>query len=236
MDINAFFKISYGLYIVSSHDGDKLNGHISNTVFQVTADPPRFAVATHKDNLTTEMIRKSKVFSVSVLQKDVDLEFLGPWGFRSGHDIDKFAGCNYTTGISGAPVLLDKSIAYIDCELEQEVDTGTHILFIGRAVDARVLDNKAIPLTYTYYREVIKGLSPEHAPTYTDPSAKLESEEIMSDKKMKKFRCLVCGYLYDPAEGDPTKGIPPGTSFDELPDDWTCPICNVGKEEFKETD
>ncbi len=60
MDIQSFFKVTYGLYIVTSRDGDKLNGHISNTVFQVSADPARFAIATHKDNLTTDYIRKSK--------------------------------------------------------------------------------------------------------------------------------------------------------------------------------
>ncbi len=236
MDINAFFKISYGLYIVSSHDGDKLNGHISNTVFQVTADPPRFAVATHKDNLTTGMIRKSKVFSVSVLQQDVNLEFLGPWGFSSGKDMDKFRSCKYKTGISGAPIVLDKSIAYIDCEVDAEIDAGTHIIFIGKAVDAAVLDRSQPPLTYTYYRDVIKGLSPEHAPTHTEIDSGESLAEIAEETGLHKFRCLVCGYEYDPAEGDPTKGIPPGTAFEDLPEGWTCPICGVGKEEFKKLD
>jgi len=51
---------------------------------------------------------------------------------------------------------------------------------------------------------------------------------------MNKYRCEVCGYIYDPEEGDPGADIPPGTPFDELPDDWVCPICGVGKEEFTE--
>jgi flavin reductase (DIM6/NTAB) family NADH-FMN oxidoreductase RutF/rubredoxin len=235
MDIKSFFKVSYGLYILSSRDGDRLNGHISNTVFQVTAEPARFAVATHKDNLTTEYIRKSKVFSISILEQDVDLEFLGPWGFRSGRDTDKFEHTGYKFGKSGAPVVLDKSIAYIDCELKEEIDTGTHILFIGNVVDARILDDKKKPLTYAYYRDVIKGLSPENSPTYTDNS-KLAELEVEEEAELKKFQCLVCGFVYDPAEGDPAKGIPPGTSFEDLPDDWTCPICGVGKSEFKSID
>ncbi|HRR40782.1 MAG TPA: rubredoxin [Syntrophales bacterium] len=49
---------------------------------------------------------------------------------------------------------------------------------------------------------------------------------------MKKYVCNVCGYVYDPAAGDPDGNIPPGTPFEELPDDWTCPICGSGKEEF----
>lgn len=49
---------------------------------------------------------------------------------------------------------------------------------------------------------------------------------------MKRYICNVCGYIYDPADGDPENGIPPGISFEELPDDWTCPACGVGKEFF----
>lgn len=235
MDIQSFFKVTYGLYIVSSSDGDKRDGHVSNTVFQVSADPARFAIATHKDNLTTDYIKKSRAFSISVLQQDVDLNFLGPWGFKSGRELDKFSACNYKTGKSGAPVVLDKSIAYIDCEVDAEIDTGSHILFIGKSVDAEVLNDKASPLTYQYYRDVIKGLSPENAPTYTDKS-KLAETEILEEQTLKKYQCLICGYIYDPAEGDAPKSIPSGTSFDDIPDDWTCPICSVGKEEFKEID
>jgi rubredoxin/flavin reductase (DIM6/NTAB) family NADH-FMN oxidoreductase RutF len=231
MDIQSFFKVTYGLYIVSSHDGDKLSGHISNTVFQVSAEPARFAIATNKDNLTTDYIRKSKSFSISILQQDCDLQFLGPWGFQSGSEVDKFENTTYKTGKSGAPIVLDKSIAYIDCEVQEEIDTGTHILFIGLALEAEVLDSKLPPLTYGYYRDVIKGLSPKNAPTYTDKS-KLAEPEVVSESELKKFQCLICGYVYDPAEGDPTKNIPPGTAFEDLPDDWTCPICGVGKSEF----
>jgi len=53
---------------------------------------------------------------------------------------------------------------------------------------------------------------------------------------MDKYKCEVCGYVYDPAEGDPSGGIKPGIPFSELPDDYTCPICGVGKEEFTRFD
>jgi len=235
MDIQSFFKITYGLYIVSSKDGNKLNGHVSNTVFQVSADPARFAIATHKDNLTTAFIKKSRVFSISVLEQNVDLNFLGPWGFNSGTEVDKFSTCNFKTGRSGAPIVLDKAIAYIDCEVDAEIDTGSHILFIGKAVEAEILNDTAPPLTYAYYRDVIKGMSPENAPTYTEKS-KLAETEIVEENALKKFQCIICGFIYNPTEGDPTKNIPPGTKFEDLPDDWTCPICGVGKEEFKQID
>ncbi|RLD37042.1 MAG: High molecular weight rubredoxin [Bacteroidetes bacterium] len=236
MDIQSFFKVTYGLYIVASHSGDKLNGHISNTVFQVSADPARFAIATHKDNLTTAYIQKSKVFSISVLQQDCNLEFLGPWGFQTGKEVNKFEQATYKTGKLGAPIVLEKSVAYIDCEVQQEIDTGSHIMFIGLAIDAEVLDPSQPPLTYGYYRDVIKGMSPENAPTYTDKSKLAALEEVKTESELKKFQCLVCGYIYDPGQGDPTKGIPPGTAFEDLPDNWKCPICGVGKEDFNSID
>jgi len=234
MDISSFFKVTYGLYIVCSKDGDKFNGHISNTVFQVTADPPQFVIASHKDNLTTDYIKKSRLFSVSVLQQDITLEFIGPWGFKSGKNTDKFSGISYKTGITGVPIVLDKSIAYIECEVTGEVDTGTHILFIGRVADARILDKFHQPLTYSYYREVIKGLSPENAPTYTGDKLEkaIEAASAAAKEKPKKYRCTVCGYIYDPEEGDPHSGIPPGTAFEDIPDDWCCPICGVSKKDF----
>lgn len=238
MNKEAFFNITYGLYIVSSKDGNNYNGHVSNTVFQVTADPPKFAVASHKDNLTTDYIKKSRVFSISVLQQEVDLEFLGPWGFKSGKSQDKFSRANYKTGKTGVPILLDKTIAWIECELTDSIDTGSHILFIGKAVDAGVTGPKASPLTYAYYREVIKGISPENAPTYLGD--KLEASFIDNqgerEEKAAKYQCKICGFIYDPEEGDPHAGIAPGTAFEDIPDDWECPVCGVSKKDFVRID
>jgi rubredoxin/flavin reductase (DIM6/NTAB) family NADH-FMN oxidoreductase RutF len=238
MDISAFFKVTYGLYLVCSKDGNNYNGHVSNTVFQVTADPPQFVVASHKNNLTTEYIRKSRLFSVTVIQQDVSLEFIGPWGFQSGRSVDKFKGISFKTGLTGVPIVLEKAVAYIECELMNEIDTGTHILFIGRVVDAQILNNNYKPLTYSYYHEVIKGLSPVNSPTYTGDKLKKERAvaPVIKPGKPKQYQCKICGHIYDPEEGDPYSGIPPGTAFEDLPDDWTCPICGVSKKDFERID
>lgn len=53
---------------------------------------------------------------------------------------------------------------------------------------------------------------------------------------MKKYRCIVCEWIYDPAVGDPDCGIAPGTSFEDIPDDWVCPVCGVGKDQFEEVE
>ena len=238
INIDAFFKITYGLYIVCSKDGRNFDGHVSNTVFQVTADPPKFVVASHKNNLTTEYIQKSKVFSVSVLRQDVTLEFLGPWGFKSGRSVDKFGDVAYRTGKTGCPIVTEKALAYIECELEETVDTGTHLLFIGKVLDAAIIDSFAKPLTYAHYRDVIKGISPEHSPTFIEHQVEIQAShaEIKEDKKLHDYQCKVCGYIYDPEEGDPHSGIPPGTAFEDIPEDWECPVCGVTKKDFVKID
>ncbi len=236
MNLDAFFKLSYGLYIVSSVDGKHMTGHISNTVFQVTAKPAKFAIATNKDNLTTEYINKSKVFSISVLEQDVDLEFLGSWGFKSGRDENKFASVNYKTGSTGAPIIIDKTIAWFECQVTNTIDTGSHIMFIGELIDYDLLQKNTTPLTYDYYRSVIKGISPKNSPTYLgDHEEKFKKEEKSSSGK-QKHQCVVCGFIYDPEEGDPDSGIPPGTEFEDIPEDWMCPVCGLTKQDFKPID
>ncbi len=244
MNFEAFFKLTYGLYILSSKDGDRFNGHISNTVFQVTAQPPRIAVASHRDNLTSDFIKNSKVFSVSSLQKDNSLDFMGPWGFKSGREIDKFEKVAHKIGKTGVPIVTENCIAWYECEVEEIIEIGTHILFIGKVVDLDVLDKDKEPLTYDHYRYSIKGVSPQNSPTYlgeakTDHHLEEKVEAIADKTKakqaaadMKKYRCTICGHIYDPAEGDPPAGIAPGTAFEDIPDDWTCPICGVTKADF----
>lgn len=60
-----------------------------------------------------------------------------------------------------------------------------------------------------------------------------EDEQAETKRNMEKYVCIICGYIYDPAEGDPENGIAPGTPFEDLPADWTCPACGVGKEHFE---
>ena len=56
----------------------------------------------------------------------------------------------------------------------------------------------------------------------------------MEEQKMKKYVCVVCGYVYDPAEGDPDNGVAAGTKWEDVPEEWLCPLCAVGKEQFEE--
>ncbi|MFH1352190.1 MAG: rubredoxin [bacterium] len=231
MDKKAFFKISYGLYVVSSVEADKYNGQVANTVFQVTAEPSQLAVCINKQNLTHRFIQKSKVFSVSILEQDTPVEFIGRFGFKSGRDIDKFKDIEYKKGITGAPVVIRNCLAYLECEITGSMDAGTHTVFIGKIVDAQTV-KEGEPMTYAYYHQVKNGKAPPSAPTYI----KEEKKEPEEEKKMSKYKCTVCGYIYDPEKGDSDSGINPGTSFESLPDDWVCPVCGAGKDQFEKTD
>ena len=231
MNPKTFHKISYGLYVISSRKGDKFNGQIANTVFQITAEPPTIAVSINKQNLTHDFIQESKVFTVSILSKETSVKFIGHFGFKSGRDIDKLKDINHKVGTTGAPIIMENSIGYLETEVINSMDVGTHTVFIGKIVDAEITGDGE-SMTYAYYHEVKRGPAPNTAPTYisnisVDEGGKKEVSE------MGKYKCIVCGYVYDPEKGDPDSGVIPGTPFDKLPDDWTCPICGVGKDKFE---
>jgi flavin reductase (DIM6/NTAB) family NADH-FMN oxidoreductase RutF/rubredoxin len=229
MNIESFFKISYGLYVVSSFDNKKLNGFISNTVFQVSANPAKLAIACSKNNFTAQLINASGLIGVSVLAQNTCPEIIGNFGYKSGKDTDKFASVNYTARPSGVPILTDDTLAWFECKVEQTIDVGTHLIFISLITESEMLGNTAEPLTYAYYREVKKGKAPKNAPTFVDP-AKLAA--AVSTASSKLYICNACGYVYDPAKGDPEHGIAAGTPFEQLPADWHCPSCGADKEDF----
>jgi len=224
--------MSYGLYVVTSKSGSKFNGQIANTVIQTTAEPQTIAVCLNKQNLTHEYVQASKVFTVSVLNQDTPLEFIGRFGFKSGRDIDKLAGVQQTLGMVGVPIVLENAIAYLEVEVIDQLSIGTHTFFVGKLVNADVLQEVGEPMTYAYYQLVKRGKSPKTAPTYQAPEAKKE-EPPPAPKATQKWRCSVCGYIYDPAAGDPDGGVKPGTAFEDIPDGWICPVCGAAKSQFE---
>jgi ferric-chelate reductase [NAD(P)H] len=162
---SVFRDLSYGLYIVASLDQGRLNGQVVNTVIQVTSEPPRVAVIINKKNLTHEFILKSKVFSASVLEESTPMTFLGPFGFRSGRDIEKISKVAFKKGITGCPLIVEHALSVLEAEVIDQIDLGTHTIFIGTVVNSEVL-KKGTPLTYQYYHQELKGKSPPNAPTF----------------------------------------------------------------------
>jgi flavin reductase (DIM6/NTAB) family NADH-FMN oxidoreductase RutF/rubredoxin len=227
MNSKAYGKIGYGMYIITAMENQKFNGQIANTVFQVTSNPPSIAVSISKENLTHQLILSSRKFTVSIMSQKAPMAFIGRFGFRSGRDINKFEGIQYKIGQTGLPIVIDYTVAYLEAELIQEIDCSSHTIFIGQIVANEVISNEE-PMTYEYYHTVKGGKSPNNAPTFSK-----DAPQEKPTKKMTSYTCMVCGYVYDPALGDPDVGINPGTHFPDLPDSWVCPICNADKSQFQ---
>ncbi len=211
MDKKILQKLSYGVYIVTTwHDGNPA-GCIANSIMQVTNEPATFAVSINHDNFTNECIKKSGKFAINVLSETTPPSLIGTFGFKSSRDTDKFAGLDYSVK-SRLPVIAD-TCGYIVCDVINTMESSTHTVFLGELRDAGTFGNKA-QMTYDFYHKVIKGSAPKTAPTYTE-----DRQSDGDSKVVKKYKCEVCGYVY---EGE------------ELPADYVCPICGVGPDLFTE--
>lgn len=226
MDLEALFALNCGMYVVASSYEGKMNGLIINALVQVTAFPPQVVASVNKESLTVSLIEKSGLFSVSVLEKDTPLQLIGLFGFRSGREVDKFAKVKYFLGKTGVPVLQEHAVAYLEAKVVSRLDAGTHVLFLGEVVETEFLDSTLTPMTYAYYRDVKGGKVPRTAATY-------QEKKDATPQHWARYRCKVCGYIYDERFGDPDSGVEPGTPFEAVPESWVCPICGVGKDQFE---
>ena len=177
MNTNALFKIGYGLYILTAREGEKDNGCIVNSVMQVTSDPLQVAVCVNKSNYTCEMIQHTKKFNVSVLAEGVGFDVFKNFGYQCGRNVDKFANFYDTKRTPNGVLYITKDTnAYFSAWVKQEVDLGSHIMFIAQLVDAEILSDKPT-VTYDFYQKNIKP-----APQKTEK---------------KGWRCKICGYVYE---------------------------------------
>jgi ferric-chelate reductase [NAD(P)H] len=163
MNNAVFADITYGLYVIGSKNEEKLNAQIANTAIQVSANPQKVTVCLNKQNLTHEYVEASGVFSVSIISTGWTLDDIGKFGFKTGRTTDKFAEAKYKTGITGAPIITDKIVSGLECEVEQVIDAGTHSIFLGKVVNTEKLSDD-FPMSYKYYHEVVKGFTPPNAP------------------------------------------------------------------------
>ncbi len=194
-DMTALFKIGYGLYVVTCHDGQKDTGLIVNTVSQLTSTPGTVSVTVNKDNYSHHVIKKTGKLNVCCLSTSADFKVFQRFGFQSGRNADKFDNFAFTRSKNGLAVPAACVNSYMSLEVQQYVDLGTHGMFICLIKDAKVLSNEST-MSYEYY----------HANVKPKPKAK------------KGYVCKICGYVY---EGD------------ELPEDFVCPICKHGANDFE---
>jgi flavin reductase (DIM6/NTAB) family NADH-FMN oxidoreductase RutF len=168
MDRKSFYKISYGLYIVSAAFEGKDSGCIVNTLAQVTSEPAKMSVAINKNNFTEEQVEKSGNFAAVALTRDADIKLIGTFGFKSSRDTDKFSGLKVARDVNGIPYITDNAAARFSCRIVDKLDLGSHVMLIGEVLDAEVL-SEAEPLTYSYYQLIKKGTTPRNAPSYQKP-------------------------------------------------------------------
>lgn len=188
-------KITQGMYVLTTHNG----GCIVDAVSQVSAgDNPYISVAVMKSNNTCDLLQTNNYFALSVLGMNVDPQIIKTFGLNSMRDIDKFSMTSMIE-VDNLKVIKD-SLGYMICEIIDKIDTGTHILYIGKLIEADVL-NESEPMSYAYYQE------------HKDELIKMTTE-----KGQTAWVCTMCGYIY---------------YGDELPKDFKCPKCGVGKEFFE---
>ncbi|MBR1776635.1 flavin reductase [bacterium] len=180
MDTSALFKIGYGLYILTANENGKDNGCIINTVMQVTSDPCQIGIAVNKKNYTTNMIHNTRKFNISVLTENTKFEMFKHFGFQSGADVDKFAAfSNVERTPNGLLYITKDTNAFMSAYVQQEIDLGTHILFIGQLVASENLSDTPT-VTYDFYQKNIKP-KPEKT-------------------KKSGWRCKICNYVYEGEE------------------------------------
>ena len=204
MNKKALHKLSSGLFLLSTKNGAQTNGCIINTVMQISSEPILLTACISKNNLTHDLLLKSRICAVSVLSENISMDTICRFGFQSGRDTDKFAAFPHNLAQNGAPYIMQNISAYFAGTVVNTVDAGTHTLFIIEVTEMDTLTEET-PLTYAYYQSVKKGTSPKNAPTYQAETAQ------------KGYRCSICGYIAE---------------VEELPADFVCPVCKQPREVF----
>lgn len=203
MEQKAFYNLSYGVFILGTKAGDKINACITNTCFQAAANPVRVAISCINQNLTCQMIKESGVFSLSVLDQTCTFDTISRFGYQSGRDADKFADFEYSLDSNGCPYVTSQVCSVFECKVLSSQDLGSHTLFVAEVTDAKVVSTNS-PLTYADYQANVK---PKKSDTAAAPS-----------KKIVAWKCKICGYVYEGSE---------------LPADFECPICGHPAEDFE---
>lgn len=168
MEKEAFFKISYGLYIITTKYEQHFAGCVVNTVVQATAEErPKLLVTVNKENDTNKTMKQAKKVNISVLSQDADMLLIGKFGFRTSKDFYKLDATEHIIGKNNIPVVTQATTAYIEADIIDEINCGTHTIFILEADEAKIISDKPV-LTYDYYHNVIKGKTPPKASSFSN--------------------------------------------------------------------
>lgn len=177
-DLSSLFNIDYGLYIITSNDGEKDNGLVVNTVTQITNNPNRVAVTINKENYSHHVIKQKGIMNINCLSIDTPFKVFENFGMQSGRNVDKFIDYPFKRSGNGLAVLSKYANSFISLKVEDYVDFGTHGMFICSISEAKIISDKQT-MTYSYYHKNVKP-----AP-------------VTNGKK--GYACKICGWVY---EGD----------------------------------
>ena len=166
MDSKAFFKLSYGVYIISTSADNKEGGCVINTLTQVTSSPARLSIALNKENYTLKLIETSGTFSAAVLSDDVEMDLIRRFGFQCGKDVKKYDGIPQGRDSLNNPYPTEGVCARFTCRVVSSMDVGSHMIIVGEVVEAEVLDSQTPALTYSNYHLKKNGTTPPKAPSY----------------------------------------------------------------------
>ena len=205
MDHKVMYNLSYGLFVLTTSFEGKDNGCIINTAGQVTSEPNRISITVNNANYTTELIKKSGKFNISILSEDASFDIFKHFGFQSGKEVDKFDGYSACKRSANGIYYTTEGVnSYISATVEQAIDLGSHTMFIAK-VDAMEVLSKVPSATYAYYHANIK------------PKAEPNTAQSANKGKVA-WRCKICGYIY---------------VGEELPADFTCPLCKHPASDFE---
>ena len=213
---DVFKSLSYGMYALGVSDGKKNSACIVSSVSQVSNSPDLIAVSVCHDNFSHECIEKTGLFTVSVLSEDTSGAVIGALGFNSGRDTDKLNNIAYRVLAEGVPVVKENICCWFLCRVVGSSDARSHTVFFAEVL-AGSESVKRTPMTYDFYRRVIKGRVPKNSPMYQ------EEKPAGAENDRENWICPVCGYI----AGDPL--VP----FEELPGNWVCPVCGAPKTAFR---
>lgn len=175
-DMKSLFNLGYGLYAVTTNDGNKDNALIVNTVMQVNSSPNRVAVVINKQNYSYHVVKQTGKLNVNCLTEETPFKVFEKFGFVSGRNVDKLADFSFERSDNGLAVLTKYSNSFISLTVNEYVDLSTHGMFVCNVSEARVLSEKPT-MTYAYYHENVK------------PKPEVEGK--------KGYVCKICGYVYE---------------------------------------
>lgn len=183
MDQKALYSLSYGVFMVATKSSEIENGCITNTCIQVASNPTRLAICCLNVNYTCDLIKKSGLFTLSILDNTCTFDTIRTFGMQSGREIDKFSQISCLKDERGINYLGSQTCAVLCCHVVDKIDLGTHTMFIAE-IDDSFRTSENAPLTYADYQNKLK------------PKPQMKSE----GKKIIAWRCKICNFVYEDSE------------------------------------